>query len=136
MIKEIVSYFEDDHNGGWAFSEFLFNSSQFTEEYWETVQYNTMEEDAEWTTTKPITYAQAQATVNQYCSDLPLMVLRQERDLLLQESDWSQGTDVPSDLKTAYATYRQELRDLPANSPDAAMDSNGVLTGVTWPTKP
>jgi len=39
--------------------------------------------------------------------------LRFHRDRLLKDSDWSQGTDIPSDLKTSYATYRQELRDLP-----------------------
>ena len=39
--------------------------------------------------------------------------LRQVRDKLLVDSDWSQGTDVPSSLKTEYATYRGKLRDLP-----------------------
>ena len=39
--------------------------------------------------------------------------LRSRRDRLLQSSDWSQGTDIPSDLKTSYATYRTDLRDLP-----------------------
>ena len=46
--------------------------------------------------------------------------LREKRDKLLVESDWSQGADVPSDLKTSYATYRNDLRDLPttASKPD------------------
>ena len=39
--------------------------------------------------------------------------LRQVRDKLLVKSDWSQGTDVPSALKSSYATYRTNLRDLP-----------------------
>ena len=39
--------------------------------------------------------------------------LRWKRDELLQKSDWSQGEDIPSSLKTSYATYRVELRDLP-----------------------
>jgi len=39
--------------------------------------------------------------------------LRFKRDRLLKASDWSQGTDIPSALKDSYATYRQELRDLP-----------------------
>lgn len=43
------------------------------------------------------------------------MNLRGVRDRLLIYSDWSQGTDIPSELKASYATYRQELRDLPAN---------------------
>ena len=39
--------------------------------------------------------------------------LRFNRDRLLKASDWSQGTDIPSALKDSYATYREELRDLP-----------------------
>lgn len=137
MIKELVKYLEDDHNGGWAVKGIIFASSQFTEAFWdESVQYNSMEEDAEWTATKPITFAQAQTTVNKYLSDLPMMVLREQRDFLLKESDWAAGADIPETIKTAYATYRQELRDLPDNSPNAALDADGLLTGVIWPTKP
>ena len=40
-------------------------------------------------------------------------LLRVVRNRLLVDSDWSQGNDVPSDLKTSYATYRTDLRDLP-----------------------
>ena len=39
--------------------------------------------------------------------------LRKKRDKLLVESDWSQGADVPSALKNSYATYRNDLRNLP-----------------------
>ena len=53
--------------------------------------------------------------------------IREYRDKLLVESDWSQGTDVPSTLKAKWATYRQALRDVPnASSPDK----------VVWPTIP
>ena len=49
-------------------------------------------------------------------------LLRATRDGLLVESDWSQGADVPSSLKTEYATYRTKLRDLPTTvtKPDFA----------------
>jgi hypothetical protein len=40
-------------------------------------------------------------------------LLRIKRDRLLKASDWSQGADVPSALKTSYATYRNDLRNLP-----------------------
>ena len=40
-------------------------------------------------------------------------VLRKTRDEKLVASDWSQGNDVPSDIKTKWATYRTKLRDLP-----------------------
>ncbi len=56
--------------------------------------------------------------------------LRTERDRLLSETDYTQLTDAPmdSDLAGSYATYRQELRDLPDNTGDA--------TQPTWPTEP
>tara|TARA_R100000655_G_C2957906_1_gene188378 strand:+ start:578 stop:1003 length:426 start_codon:yes stop_codon:yes gene_type:complete len=40
-------------------------------------------------------------------------LLRKKRDKLLMDSDWSQVADIPSDLKTSYVTYRNDLRDLP-----------------------
>ena len=43
--------------------------------------------------------------------------MRSMRDRLLKESDWTQTADAPfTDSKKAeWATYRQTLRDLPAN---------------------
>ena len=58
--------------------------------------------------------------------------LRKKRDKLLKESDWSQSGDVPDSLKTKWQTYRQTLRDLPANQ----TPSDWFLTNITWPTKP
>ena len=39
--------------------------------------------------------------------------MRIRRDYLLKDSDWKMISDVPTD-KTAWATYRQALRDFPA----------------------
>ena len=39
--------------------------------------------------------------------------MRIERDRLLAKSDWTMHSDAPTD-KTAWATYRQALRDFPA----------------------
>ena len=52
--------------------------------------------------------------------------LRKERNIRLTETDWMANSDVtmPDDWKT----YRQQLRDLPANTSDP--------TSPTWPTKP
>ena len=58
--------------------------------------------------------------------------LRKIRNKLLEESDWSQGGDVPDITKTKWQTYRQTLRDLPANQTPSDM----FLTNITWPTKP
>ena len=43
--------------------------------------------------------------------------LRYWRDTELKATDWTQIADAPVD-KTAWATYRQALRDLPASNTD------------------
>ena len=62
----------------------------------------------------------------------PLRLLRRDRNQKLKMSDWTQGSDVPSKIKTPWATYRQELRDLPANH----TPSDRSLSNITWPTEP
>ena len=60
-------------------------------------------------------------------------LIRQIRNDFLIASDWTQVNDSPlSDAKKAeWATYRQALRDLPANNSSAiSMDD------VTFPTQP
>jgi hypothetical protein len=52
---------------------------------------------------------------------------RNERVKRLAASDWTQVPDAPVD-QAAWATYRQALRDLPANTVDPA--------NVNWPEKP
>jgi hypothetical protein len=52
--------------------------------------------------------------------------LRTKRTKLLAESDWMANSDVT--MSDAWRTYRQALRDLPANTSDAA--------NPVWPTKP
>ena len=63
---------------------------------------------------------------------MPMKLLRIERNQKLALTDWSQGDDVPVGIKTAYQTYRQTLRDLPANQTPA----DNELSNITWPTKP
>ena len=58
----------------------------------------------------------------------PLRLLRRDRNYKLKTSDWTQGADVPDAIKTTWATYRQKLRDLPANTSDPS--------NPTWPTEP
>jgi len=43
--------------------------------------------------------------------------MRLHRDRLLAESDWTQTLDAPltDEQQAAWATYRQQLRDAPAN---------------------
>ena len=62
-----------------------------------------------------------------------LKIIRVKRRDKLAESDWTQMPDSPlSDSKKAeWATYRQALRDVPANNSDAT-----DLSDIIWPTKP
>ena len=66
--------------------------------------------------------------------------LREERNHLLDKSDRYVLPDYPHDsdeIRQAWLNYRQQLRDLPANSPEAKIDlETGELIGVTWPTPP
>lgn len=53
--------------------------------------------------------------------------LRLSRRRLLSNSDWTQVPDAPVD-SAAWAVYRQQLRDLPANTTDPR--------NVVWPEPP
>ena len=65
----------------------------------------------------------------------PMRLLRIERDKLLAASDWRASSDLT--LSTAWKTYRQSLRDLPASaSPKVDTNGNLDMTSVTWPTIP
>ena len=95
--------------------------------------------DLEWLDsgqTKP-----TETEINNKISELdaaePMRLLREERFRLLSECDWTQGADVPNSIKTAWQTYRQALRDLPASaSPKLDSYYDLDLTSVTWPTEP
>ena len=60
-------------------------------------------------------------------------IIRNKRDGLLLESDWTQTVDCPlSNAKKAeWATYRQELRDLPS-----LHESTTNINDVVFPTQP
>jgi len=52
--------------------------------------------------------------------------VRKERDAKLAACDWMANSDVT--MASAWTTYRQGLRDVPAQS--------GFPNNITWPTKP
>jgi len=65
----------------------------------------------------------------------PMRLLRVERDRLLTACDWRASSDLT--LSTAWKTYRQSLRDLPATaSPKVDSDGNLDMSSVTFPTEP
>ena len=63
----------------------------------------------------------------------PMHYIREKRNIFLKQCDWTIGPDSPlSDSKKAeWQAYRQALRDIPANNPDAT-DKNNIV----WPTPP
>ena len=69
----------------------------------------------------------------------PARQVREIRNRLLAESDWTQSRDVVLLNDTTWKQYRQDLRDLPASASfTPKLDSNGNLdmSSVTWPLKP
>ena len=64
-----------------------------------------------------------------------MRLLRVERDKLLAACDWRASSDLT--LATAWKTYRQSLRDLPATaSPKLDADGNLDMSSVYFPTEP
>tara|TARA_B100000927_G_C16446770_1_gene462119 strand:- start:68 stop:325 length:258 start_codon:yes stop_codon:yes gene_type:complete len=66
--------------------------------------------------------------INQVIADSNLDNLRNHRNSLLAETDWTQNGDVPVDTKNKYEPYRQELRDITKKYQN--------LEGAVWPTPP
>jgi len=54
--------------------------------------------------------------------------LRNRRNQLLLECDWTQGADVPDSIKLAWQPYREALRNI--------TDTYTTLGNVVWPDKP
>ena len=77
--------------------------------------------------------AAIEAELENVYSEKAYQQLRQQRNQILAQSDWRFRSDLtPSQ---AWIDYCQALRDLPATA-TPALDENGNLTGVTWPTPP
>ena len=95
----------------------------------------------EWldeTQTKP-TEEEINAKISELEVAEPARQVREIRDRLLAESDWTQSRDVVLLNDTTWKQYRQDLRDLPASASfTPKLDSNGNLdmSSVTWPLKP
>ena len=97
--------------------------------------------DIEWldkTQTMP-TEEEINAKIAELEAAEPARQVREIRDRLLAESDWTQSRDVVLLNDTTWKQYRQDLRDLPASASfTPKLDSNGNLdmSSVTWPLKP
>ena len=64
-----------------------------------------------------------------------MKLLREERNRRIAKTDWRAGSDLT--LASAWSTYRQALRDLPASaSPKLNSNYELDLTSVSWPSEP
>ena len=82
---------------------------------------------------EPLTDEELQARV-----DTQWQVIRTQRNQMLKDSDWTQVADAPVD-KTAWATYRQALRDIttqtdPFNVNWPSAPGTPVVVSVTLPS--
>lgn len=96
----------------------------------ESRTWTTVTENFQWLDDRdmPFTIAELEAKAAELNTGLGMVQLRNVRNDLLKSSDWTQGEDVPTSIKTPWATYRQSLRDI--------TDTATSLEDVTWPTKP
>ena len=81
--------------------------------------------------------------VNQKLKELqiaePMRLLREERNKLIAETDWTQLKDIDLDIirERNWKNYRQALRDLPVKSNPKLNSMGGLdMSSVTWPTIP
>lgn len=130
LIDKLIAL---DANGVWrADVEAPANEAEF---YANTYKWD--ESTQEWVNLTSSDVTWAQLDIEQVKADTAMEVIRIERNQKLKNTDWSQGADVPDSLKTAYTTYRQELRDMPVNNSSATIvDNKMTLANVTWPTEP
>ena len=80
-----------------------------------------------FTSNEEATAAEQQAAHVQRIDDEQAKAIRADRDKRLVDTDWTQVADAQVD-KAVWATYRQALRDVPAQA--------GFPHDVTWPDQP
>jgi len=61
-------------------------------------------------------------------ANIPWNRVRARRNNCLQDTDWTQGADVPDSIKTPMAEYRAKLRSITTDQSDPF--------NITWPTRP
>jgi hypothetical protein len=70
-------------------------------------------ENVEWVDGREQPSAETVATkLAELKSQEAMYFVRQQRNKLLVETDWTAGDDVPQNIKDAYRPYRQALRDM------------------------
>lgn len=81
-----------------------------------------------YTTEEQAEYDAKKAAWDAGANDRKAAEVREERSAKLAATDWTQGVDTPQTIKDKYVSYRQALRDVPAQS--------GFPNNVVWPDAP
>ena len=108
--------------GGFLLSGTPTNATEFKE------MYKKQQEDGTHAPDTSITWTQVKSKVTEVKEEYNLLFLRQKRDLLLQQTDWTQNRDVTLSNDADWKTYRQALRDITKDYKS--------LEDVKWPEKP
>lgn len=128
IIKALIEIYGEDNTFGIKNAKEIKTNEQFINQ----VKINNM--------APTITWDEVQNKIQELTSIETLKKLRKIRDSKLRNTDQYVLPDFPlesDDIKQAWLTYRQALRDLPANSPNVSLDyDTGELTGVVWPVPP
>ena len=88
------------------------------------------QKESDWGTTWEAVVEKRDALI----AEQPMKLLRVERNQKLADTDWMGNSDVT--MSTAWKTYRQALRDLPASADPKLKGGMLDESSVTWPTKP
>jgi len=89
--------------------------------------------EAEWVSQSGNIFKSNVEILDSVIQESILDLLRQQRNQLLQQTDWRFRSDLTPSQE--WIDYCQALRDLPANS-EPQLDENGNLTNVNWPVPP
>lgn len=115
-----------DPTSNWAYTHTAIEECPENEEMFKNLGYYHKETNTYKHELVPFNWEQFTAQLALSKTALDWVELREQRDKLLAETDWMANSDVT--LTDAWKTYRQALRDLPANTTDPL--------NPTWPKKP
>ena len=111
---------------GTGFGMYEFSSAPTAEKYQKVVEIDPVKDsEGFWRQTWSVVDMNAEEKISE--DERKANEIRAERDWRLTTSDWTQLPDAPVD-QAAWATYRQALRDIPAQA--------GFPWDITWPAQP
>ena len=96
-------------------------------EYWQdAIRIEPVYENEKWVQHWSITDVDAETLQERQAQKAAS--IRDDRNKLLQECDWSQSRDISDEIALLWQPYRQQLRDITTQS--------GFPFEIVWPTKP